>query len=94
MRKPDIKGRVYRAKQHFQSEEFQESLTNLKSSAKKAANQSYEVGKKVGKTQMFKDIAPYAVLCAVIAIPIPLVGPALGAAIGTGLGLYKNFKRK
>ena len=94
MRKPDLKGRVYRAKQHFQSEEFQKSVTNLKSSAKEAANKSYEMGKQAGKTQLIKDIAPYAVIGALIAIPIPLVGPALGAAIGAGLGMYKNFKRK
>lgn len=94
MNRPDIKKRVYRAKQKLQSKEVQERFTNLKSTAKKAANQSYEMGKKVGQTQMFKDIAPYAVVCALIAIPIPLVGPALGAAIGTGLGVYKNFKRK
>jgi len=94
VRKPDIKGRVYRAKQHFQSEEFQQSVTNLKSSAQKAANKSYEMGKQAGQIQLVKDIAPYAAIGALIAIPIPLVGPAFGAAIGAGLGLYKNFKRK
>lgn len=94
MNGPDIKKRIYKAKQQVQSKGFQEAFTNLKFTAKKAANQSYEMGKEVGKTQMFKDIAPYAVVCAVIAIPIPFVGPALGAAIGTGLGVYKNFKRK
>jgi hypothetical protein len=94
LKRPDIRGRVHKARQKVQSKEFQEGFANLKSTAKNAAKESVRLGRKAGETQLFKDVAPYAIVCALIAIPIPLIGPVLGAAVGTGLGVYKNFKRK
>ena len=40
-----------------------------------------------------KDMAKYAAIGAVIAIPVPFVGPIIGAAAGAGLAYIKAKKR-
>lgn len=40
-----------------------------------------------------KSMAKYAIIGAIIAIPVPVVGPIIGAAAGAGLAYYKNKQR-
>ena len=40
--------------------------------------------------QRNKRMAKYAVVGAVVAIPIPFIGPILGAAAGAGYAWYKS----
>ena len=40
-----------------------------------------------------KDMAKYAAIGAVIAIPVPFVGPIMGAAAGAGYAWYKSKKQ-
>jgi hypothetical protein len=49
---------------------------------------SYE-DKKLGK-----DMAKFAAIGAVVAIPVPFVGPVIGAAAGAGYAWYRSNKRK
>ena len=41
-----------------------------------------------------KDMAKYAAIGAVIAIPVPFVGPIFGAAAGAGYAWYKAKKKQ
>ncbi len=66
----------------------------LKQVASSVTQESAKLGKKVVQSELMKDVAPYAVLGAMIAVPVPIIGPALGAAAGATLGLYKNVTKK
>ena len=70
------------------------ALEKAKQVASSVADESAKLGKEVMQSELVKDVAPYAAIGAVIAIPIPFVGSAIGAAIGAGLGLYKNATKK
>ena len=70
------------------------ALDNAKQVAISVANEAALLGKEVMQSELVKDVAPYAAIGAVIAIPLPFVGSAIGAAIGAGLGLYKNAIKK
>jgi hypothetical protein len=52
-----------------------------------------KLAKSVIRSPLTKDIATYAAVGAVIALPLPVVGPAIGAAVGAGLGLWRNMTR-
>jgi hypothetical protein len=41
-----------------------------------------------------KRMAKYAVVGAIVAIPIPFIGPILGAAAGAGYAWYKNGQER
>ena len=41
-----------------------------------------------------KDMAKYAAIGAVVAIPIPFIGPVIGAAAGAGYAWYRTNKLK
>ncbi|HOY86833.1 MAG: hypothetical protein V9G21_04375 [Methylotenera sp.] len=70
------------------------ALEKAKQVAISVADETAILGKEVMQSELVKDVAPYAAIGAVIAIPIPFVGSAIGAAIGAGLGLYKNATKK
>lgn len=70
------------------------ALAKAKQLASSMANESAKLGKEVMKSELVKDVAPYAAIGAAIAVPIPIIGPAIGAALGAGLGLYKNATKK
>ena len=70
------------------------ALEKAKQVAISVADETAILGKEVMQSDLVKDVAPYAAIGAVIAIPIPFVGSAIGAAIGAGLGLYKNATKK
>ncbi len=70
------------------------ALEKAKEVALSVADETAILGKEVMQSELVKDVAPYAAIGAVIAIPIPFVGSAIGAAIGAGLGLYKNATKK
>ena len=70
------------------------ALEKAKQVAASVADEAALFGKEVMQSDLVKDVAPYAAIGAVIAIPIPFVGSAIGAAIGAGLGLYKNATKK
>ena len=70
------------------------ALEKAKQVASSIADEATILGKEVMQSELVKDVAPYAAIGAVIAIPIPFVGSAIGAAIGAGLGLYKNATKK
>lgn len=70
------------------------ALEKAKQVASSVADEATTLGKEVMQSDLVKDVAPYAAIGAVIAIPIPFVGSAIGAAIGAGLGLYKNATKK
>lgn len=65
-----------------------------KSMVNSATDETAKLGKEVMQSELVKDVAPYAAIGAVIAVPIPIIGPAIGAALGAGLGLYKNATKK
>jgi hypothetical protein len=65
-----------------------------KKAAGMIADESVKLGKEVMKSELVKNVAPYAAIGAAIAVPIPIIGPAIGAAIGAGLGLYKDATKK
>ena len=70
------------------------ALDKAKQVAISVADEAALLGKEVVQSELVKDVAPYAAIGAVIAIPIPFIGSAIGAAIGAGLGLYKNATKK
>ena len=70
------------------------ALEKAKQVASSIADEATILGKEVMQSDLIKDVAPYAAIGAVIAIPIPFVGSAIGAAIGAGLGLFKNATKK
>ena len=70
------------------------ALVKAKQVASSIVDEATILGNEVLHSDLVKDIAPYAAIGAVIAIPIPFVGSAIGAAIGAGLGLYKNATKK
>ena len=70
------------------------ALNKAKQAAISVADEAALLGKEVMQSDLVKDVAPYAAIGAVIAIPIPFIGSAVGAAIGAGLGLYKNATKK
>lgn len=51
------------------------------------------VAKAVARAPLTKDVATYAAVGAVVALPLPIVGSAIGAAVGAGLGLWRNMTR-
>jgi len=65
-----------------------------KKTASSAGDETVKIGKNALQSDMVKDAAAGAAACAVIAIPIPLIGPPAGAAIGAVLGVYKNLTHK
>ncbi len=75
-------------------EDVKIALEKAKQVASSVAEEAAILGKEVMQSDLVKDVAPYAAIGAVIAIPIPFVGSAIGAAIGAGLGLYKNATKK
>lgn len=70
------------------------ALAKAKQVTSSMADESAKLGKEVMKSELVKDVAPYAAIGAAIAVPIPIIGPAIGAALGAGLGLYKNATKK
>lgn len=70
------------------------AVAKAKQVAASVAEESGNLGKEILKSELVKDVAPYAAIGAVIAIPIPIIGPAIGAAAGAALGLFKNATKK
>lgn len=65
-----------------------------KETAITTATEATRVGKKAVMTEMGKSMAIPAVLGALIAIPLPLMGPPLGALLGAAFGYYLYSKRQ
>ncbi len=70
------------------------AMAKAKQVGSSVADESAKLGKEVMQSELVKDIAPYAVVGAAIAVPIPFIGPFIGAAAGAALGLYKNATKK
>lgn len=70
------------------------ALTKVKQVASSVVDETAILSKKVIRSDLVNDVAPFAAIGALIAVPIPLVGPAIGAAMGAALGLYKNATKK
>ena len=65
-----------------------------KSAASSIADEAARLGKDVVRSEMTRDAATGAVIGAVAAIPLPVVGSMAGAIVGAGVGVYKNLCRK
>ena len=69
---------------------------DTKATAKWAKDTSIKAGdsaKKFSKTQLGKQMLIPAVIGAVLAIPIPIIGPVFGALVGAAWGYY-NYMSK
>lgn len=48
----------------------------------------------MASSQLNKRMTKYAVVGAIVAIPVPFVGPIIGAAAGAGYAWYKTRKEQ
>jgi hypothetical protein len=70
-----------------------EAIEKTKDAAITSATEAGKAGKGFLKTEMGKSMAAPAILGALIAIPLPIIGPILGALIGAAYGYYKYSNR-
>ncbi len=78
-------------KEIAQSKSVRDTTDWAKDSIEILGKKSTEVLHEAVNSNTAKDIASFAAVGAVLAVPIPLIGPLTGAAIGACAGIYKNI---
>ena len=61
--------------------------------AGEAYDDAAEVINRANKFGLGKDVLPFALIGAAVAIPIPFIGPIIGGAIGAAIGVWRGNNR-
>ncbi len=74
-------------------EDIQIAAEWIKQTANTVGDEAVRLGNGVIQSDLVKDAGQCAIVGAVIAVPLPIIGPAIGASIGASLGVYKNLTK-
>ena len=74
-------------------EDTQKTIKSVKHTAGEAYDDAAEVINRANKFGLGKDVLPFALIGAAVAIPIPFVGPFIGGAIGAAIGAWRGSNR-
>ncbi|HPU16055.1 MAG TPA: SHOCT domain-containing protein [Polymorphobacter sp.] len=74
-------------------DDTQQTIKSVKQTASEAYDDAAEVINRANKFGLGKDVLPFALIGAAVAIPIPFVGPFIGGAIGAAIGAWRGTQR-
>lgn len=76
------------------AEDFKLAAARAKQFTSSAIGEAGKIGKNAMQSDLAKEAAAGALVCAVIAVPVPVIGPVAGAVVGASMGAYKHFTKK
>jgi len=76
------------------AEDFKIAAARAKQFSSSAIGEAGKIGKNAMQSDLVKEAAAGALVCAVIAVPVPVIGPVAGAVVGASMGAYKHFTKK
>lgn len=74
-------------------DDTQATIRTAKEKVGAAYDDAAEVINRANKIGLGKDVLPFALIGAALAIPIPIVGPILGGIIGGAIGAWRGSNR-
>jgi len=75
-------------------EDTQATIQSARAKVGEAYDDAAEVINRANKFGLGKDVLPFALIGAAVAIPIPFVGPFIGGVIGAAIGAWRGSNRE
>lgn len=74
-------------------DDTQATIRSTREKVGEAYNGAAEVINRANKFGLGKDVLPFALIGAAVAIPLPFVGPFIGGIIGAAIGAWRSSNR-
>lgn len=81
------------ATEFINREDTQATIKSVRQKAAETYDDAAEVINRVKPVGLGKDVLPFALIGAAVAIPIPVIGPFIGGAIGAAVGYWRGSNR-